>query len=229
MDASQTCVATLRERDDGATLTRPFGGCVMAIPRAPFYVSFQTDNVPTTFDHTQSSPGPGGGAADRAGHTSVRVKPRMTTVWDNGAPRSDGRSPFYAVSINVFFRLQDFIVGVSSDYRVGSCAYNATVQHELDAHILRPMRIFRSFRDPLISRLNAINIPTQSAPLWLTSAEMQRAQERLMTPVVAAIEWSRGQIAAALRSDGHSQDDAQHYRLVYNQCSPADWAAGRTP
>ena len=199
----------------------------MAVPSEPYYVSFQTDRVPATVDHTRSSPGPSSSGVDRAGYTSVRQRARVTFAWDNGPARADGLVPFYAMSVNVFFWLDDFLVSVSSDYPEGSCAYDATRRHEFQSHIARPMRIFHGFRDILIVRLSAIQIPTQRSPSWVRLPGVETLKQSLEQQVIQTVGAVKQQLVQALRSDRTAQDSASSYRVVYDQCPAEEWARGR--
>lgn len=56
-------------------------------------------------NHSQVSPGPPG--SNRAGYTKITLKARMNIRWDNLAMQVDGRVPFFARSVNIFFSLVD--------------------------------------------------------------------------------------------------------------------------
>ena len=126
---------------------------------APYFVHFSADPVPRTVDRSQANPGPANGT-HRSGHTQVRAQPRMTVRWEEGPPRGDGRIPLWVVSANIYFRLQDYVVSISSDYVVGGCADRTTLGHELESHVRRPMRILFSYRDELARLLRAAPRPT---------------------------------------------------------------------
>jgi hypothetical protein len=198
----------------------------MSVPNQPFYVSFQTDKVPLGIDHTRSSPGPNTGSSDRAGHTSFRPRTRVSFAWDNGPAQADGLVPFYALSVNAYFRLDDFIVSISSDYPVGSCSYEATRQHEFESHIARPMRIFHRYRDILIMRLNMIQIPTQRSLILIRLPDIPALQNSLQQRVIEAVGSVRQDLVRELNADRQAQDSPASYRIIYNQCSNEDWARG---
>ena len=200
----------------------------MAEPRRPYYVWFSHDAMPQHIDHSRSQPGPMGGTANRAGYTSVTSRARMTIAWSDEPVATGGLIPFYARSVNVYFRLTDFLVAISADFAARSCAYRVTRAHELSAHISDPIRIFHSYRDVLIRRLNAIVVPTQEAPLRLTSrAEAEARQEALGNLISNAIVQTRTELTRALRRARDEHDSADAYRLVYSQCSDAQWINGR--
>jgi hypothetical protein len=185
--------------------------------------------VPTAVDHSQSSPGPSTSGADRAGFTRVRQRARVSFAWDNGPARADGMVPFFCRSANVFFWLDDFAVAISSDYPAGSCAYNVTRRHEFESHLYRPIKIFHSYRDRVIARLNAIVLPTQRAPTWVAPHGIAALQQALEQQVVQAVGAVRQELLQALRRDRDAEDSAASYRLVHNQCSAAEWARGAGP
>lgn len=199
----------------------------MAEPNAPYFVSFHTERVPTSIGHLSSSSGPRGQGVDRAGHTSIRQRARVSFMWDNGAERADGMVSFFARSVNVYFRLEDFVVSISSDYLPRSCAYEATRRHEFESHIMRPMRIFHSHREILITRLNSISVPTERSPVWTLSQAITGRQNSLEQRVVQAVAAVKGQLRQALEADRRAQDSPSSYRLVYQQCSAEEWAQGR--
>lgn len=199
----------------------------MAEPKKPFHISFQTSQVPDSVDHTRSNPGPSTTGVDRAGYTSFKQRARVEFVWDNGQPRNDGMVPFFARSVDVRFRLDDFIVAVSSDYPAGSCAFSATRKHEFESHIYRPIKTFNSYRETLVTRLNTIKMPTEQAPIWLRPEAIANRQEQLEGQVAQVVGSLKQQLVQALRADRESQDSQQSYKVVYDTCSPQDWARGR--
>ena len=198
----------------------------MAQPRRPYYVSFRHDPIPTRVDHSRSSPGPSTGTADRAGYTIARLAGRggLTFAWDVGGARADRQVPLFARSVNVYFYLTDFVVAISADYTEGSCAYNATRRHEYEAHLYQPIRIFHSYRDPMITRLNGIAMPTQDAPRWVLPQAVATTQNALEQQVLAEVLAVRQALATALHADRDLQDDRTHYRSVYRQCPAAEWS-----
>ena len=113
----------------------------MPNPNAPYFVHFSADPASSaTIDHSQSAPG---GGVHRAGHTSIDFPGKGGLTWqpETGAPRADGLVPFYFRSVNVYFRLADYVVRITSDYAAGSCSFNATMRHEVNEHIVNPTRI----------------------------------------------------------------------------------------
>lgn len=199
----------------------------MADVRQPYYVSFTHDRIRHRVDHSRSQPGPPDGSANRGGFTRVRSKARLEFVWEQGPIGADGQVPVFAMSVNVRFRLTDFLVAISSDFAVGSCAYRVTRRHEFDAHIRDPIRIFHSYRDILVRRLSVIAIPTEQTPVRVASDQVDARQEAWERPVVAVIRQTRGELAHALRQARDRHDSAASYRLVYRQCTDAEWATGQ--
>jgi hypothetical protein len=200
----------------------------MSEAKRPFYVSFTHDHIPQRIDHSRSQPGPPGGTANRAGHTSVTSKARLTVAWDDRPVGADGRFPIFAQSVNVYFRLTDFLIAISSDFAVRSCAYQATLRHELEAHIYDPIHIFHSYRDVLVRRLNAIAVPTREVPLRVAStseAAFRRAE--VERQIVNAIGQTRRELVHDLQQARDRHDNPASYRLVYNQCPDTQWVSGR--
>lgn len=200
----------------------------MTKTKRPFYVSFTHDRIPRRPDHSRSQPGPSGGAANRAGHTSFRPKERLTVAWDDGPAGADGRFPIFVQSAKVYFRLTDFVIAITSDFTTRSCAYQVTLRHELAAHIYDPIHIFQSYRNVLIRRLNAIAIPTREAPLRVAStAEATSRQDEVERQIVKAIGQTRRELVLDLKQARDRHDSPASYRLVYKQCTDAQWASGR--
>lgn len=199
----------------------------MTEPRRPYYVSFTHDRMPQQIDHSRLRPGPPGGSGHRVGHTSVRPTGRLVFAWDAGPVQAGGLVPLHANSVNVYFRLTDFVVAISSGFAVRSCAYEATRRHEFEAHLYDPIRIFHSYREVLIQRLNAISVPTREAPLHVPSSQVQARQEEVERRVVAVIGQTRRELARDLSEARDRQDSPESYRLAHNQCTDAQWASGR--
>ena len=134
----------------------------------------------------------------------------------------------FAQSVNVYFRLTDFLIAISSDFAARSCAYQATLRHELQAHIYDPIHIFHSYRDVLIRRLNAIAVPTRETPLRvasITEAESRRAE--VERQIIDAIGQTRRELVRDLQQARDRHDSPASYRLVYNQCTDTQWVSGR--
>ncbi len=195
----------------------------MANPNPPYFVHFLADPASSAqIDHSQAAPG---GRSHLAGHTSIDFRGHGALTWqpETGRPRPDGMVPFFFRSVNIYFRLTDYIVRVASVYGVGSCPYNATLQHEIDEHIVNPTRIMYSFRDPLIQALNAVRLPTQTAPRWLRPDQVEAAETEYVRQVVVVVQDYRSRVSAALRRAQAASDSAARYQLVYRQCPVEDW------
>lgn len=186
---------------------------------APFYVSFQNARPPVTPDHSLSSSGAG---ANRAGITRVHVAKRMTIAWDNGPARADGKLPFFAQSVNIFFRLDPIEVFVSEDYDEGSCPYRVTLQHE-QSHVEAFARIFHSYRQRLIQQLNAISVPTESAPELVLPAEISALQNSIAAGIVEVIRTTASQLVADMEADRNAKDSSSSYAAVYGRCPAGQW------
>ena len=199
------------------------GEAQMANPNAPYFVHFSADPASSAqIDHTQSAPG---GVGHRAGHTSIHFKGRGGLTWqpETGTPRPDGMSPFYFRSVNIYFRLTDYMVQITSDYAEGSCAYNATLGHEVGEHIVNPTRIMYGFRDPLVRALNAVRLPTATAPRWIPAGQADRVEAEYIQQVGRVVQGFRNQVSAALRQAQAASDAPESYRLVYRQCPAEEW------
>jgi hypothetical protein len=202
----------------------------MAEAKKPFYVSFTHDHIPQRVDHSRSQPGPAGsgGTANRAGHTSISSRARLTFAWDAGPAGANGQFPIFAQSVNVYFRLTDFLIAITSDFAVRSCAYQATLRHELQAHIYDPIHIFHSYRDILIRRLNATPVPTREVPLRVASpSEAASRQADIERQIFDIVGQTRRELTRDLQHASARHDGPASYRLVYNQCTDAQWASGR--
>ena len=158
----------------------------MAVPNAPYFVHFSADPAASArIDHSQSAPG---GAVHRAGRTSIDFRGKGGLTWqpETGARRADGLVPFYFRSVNVYFRLTDYVVRITSDYAAGSCSFNATMRQEVDEHIVNPTRIMCGFRDQVVAALNAVRLPTEHAPQWLRADQADAVEAGYIRQVGAS-------------------------------------------
>jgi hypothetical protein len=192
---------------------------------APYYVSFTADPAPSRVDHSNRNPGPSDGK-QRAGYTSFVLDAKITVKWEDGPVGADSLTPFFFESVNVFFLLKDFKVQISADYRVGSCPYRVTLEHELESHVRRPTRMFLSFRDAAVRRLNLIPLPTQRSPRRIGRGQGDVTEAALMHPVVLAVNELKSQLRRSLDDDRRLQDSPAAYQAIYARC-PADEWGGR--
>jgi len=195
----------------------------MSNPNRPYFVHFSADPVSSaTIDHTQAAPG---GGAHRAGHTSIALRGRGGLTWqpETGTPRADGLVPFYFRSVNVYFRLADYVVGITSDYPSGSCTYNATMRHEVNEHIVNPIRIMYGFRDRFVTALNAVRVPTETAPQWVHPNQVSAVENGYIRQVGRVIQSYRNQVSAALRTAQAASDSPASYQGVFRQCPIEEW------
>ena len=188
------------------------------------YVSFVNELPPREPDHSRSNPGPEGGA-DRAGYSQVTIRKRMTISWETGAAAPDGRVPLYVQSANVYFRLEDFQLFVSSDFDVGSCPYRVTLEHER-SHIDAFARIFHAGRAPLVRDLEAVPVPTASAPTLVDQATVEAEQDAVADRFRAVVIANSSAIKAAQDADRATKDSPAAYALVHARCPADEWDAG---
>jgi hypothetical protein len=191
-------------------------------PVAPYYVSFQNARPPSTPNHSLASPGPSQTGADRAGYTRARVRKRARIAWGHGPGREDGKIPFFARSVNVYFWLDPIEVFVSSDYAEGSCPYRVTLQHEM-SHVRAFLRIFHSYRSAMVRALNSLSFPTENAPRWVDRGDLATLQASLGEPVAQAVRDVAGELVAAMRDDRTAKDSPSAYAAVYAQCPADQW------
>jgi hypothetical protein len=195
----------------------------MALPNPPYFVHFSADPAASAqIDHSQAAPG---GDAHRAGRTSIHFRGRGGLTWhpETGRARADGMVPFYFRSVNIYFHLTDYVIQISSSYAEGSCPYDATMRHEVDEHIVNPTRIMYGFRDPLIRALNAIRLPTSTAPRWLSQRQVETVEAEYIRQVGRVVQDFRTRVSAALRQAQAASDSPENYRLVYRQCPIEEW------
>jgi len=171
---------------------------------APYYVSFTADRAPLTVDHSKRNPGPADGR-QRAGYTSFVLDARITLKWDDGPLGADSLTPFFFQSVNIYFFLKDFRVEISSDYRIGSCPYQVTREHELASHVLRPTHIFLGFHDAAVRRFNQLPLPTKQSPRRIVRGQGKATEAVLMHPVVKAVDEIKNQIRRSLNMIGDSR------------------------
>jgi len=195
----------------------------MANPNRPYFVHFLADPASSAqIDRSQAAPG---GRSHRAGHTSINFRGRGGLTWqpETGRPRPDGMVPFFFRSVNVYFRLTDYIIQITSAYGVGSCTYEATLRHEIEEHIVNPTRILYSFRDPLIRVLNAVRLPTEAAPRWLRPDQVEAAEAEYIRQVSRVVQEFRRRVSTALRQAQAASDAPARYQLIYRQCPVEEW------
>ena len=192
---------------------------------APYFINFSHVAPPAEVDHSQASPGPSGSSADRAGYTRVRLRRRLTAAWQVGSPRGTGAGRTVAVAVrsaNVFFRIDPVEVFVSSNYAGGSCPYRITRQHEYQ-HVAGFLRIFREHRADMAEEANSIALPTVSVPTQVPADRVSDEQDRILEPVVAAINRVRSRLVQAMNDDRAEKDSAANYRRVYARCPRDEW------
>ncbi len=195
--------------------------------KKPFQVTFYHDTIPTQIDHSKVQPGPPGGGANRAGYTSVTLKPGLSITWSREIPKSDGKIPIFILLAEIKFSLKNYKVAISSIYSVGSCPYNATLKHEIDDHIKDPIRIFKSYKDVLIKRLNVLDIPTKKSPLLVLPSKIASSESVIDIKIVNVIKQSKKELARKLRNARDQHDQPASYQLVYNKCTPSQWKTGK--
>ncbi|HRF63607.1 MAG TPA: hypothetical protein PK708_12080 [Candidatus Competibacter sp.] len=153
----------------------------------------------------------------------AKLKKKVSIDWDNGPARGDGMVPFFSRAVTVDFALDPITVAVSSDYPVGSCPYRVTLKHEIDDHARAYVKLFLSYRDILVSQLNAITFPTEGAPRWIMPKDIQALQDRLSQQVQMAVMAVSSRLVAAMDADRQAKDSQQAYAALYRQCPAADW------
>lgn len=195
----------------------------------PYYVRFAHDRIPTDadFDHTRPNAAPPGDRRQLAGHTRVRIQPALSLVWGDRPAAQAGHVNFYVRSANVHFALTDFAIAISSTFQRASCAYRVTKEHELDDHIYAPIRIFHSYRDVLVDRLNLITLPTETSPMALRPAQIPTVQTQLGNRVYGAVQSVYSDISRDIRAHNAAADTPAAYRLVHSRCTAAQWRTGR--
>jgi hypothetical protein len=195
-----------------------------AVVKAPYVVNFSADPVSSArIDHSTAAPG---GDGHRAGHTKIQFPGQgMLTIVgpETGRPRADGKVPFWFESVEVNFRLTDFVVQISSDYAENSCTYNATLGHEVNEHIVKPTTIMNGFRDQVVNALNAVALPTAKAPRWIRADEADKVEEEYTQAVVRVVKDYRARVSSELSKAQAESDSPDNYRLVHNQCPVQDW------
>jgi len=141
----------------------------------------------------------------------AKLKKKVSIDWDNGPARGDGMVPFFSRAVTVDFALDPITVAVSSDYPVGSCPYRVTLKHEIDDHARAYVKLFLSYRDILVSQLNAITFPTEGAPRWIMPKDIQALQDRLSQQVQMAVMAVSSRLVAAMDADRQAKDSQQAY------------------
>jgi hypothetical protein len=139
----------------------------MPDPNPPYHPHFSARPASSAaIDRAQAAIG---GAAPRAGHTSIDLRAKGALTWQTGTGRSraDGLVPFYFYSVNVYFRLTVYVVRSTLYQAAEPYADDAPMRHKVDEHIINPLRMMYGFRDQVVTALNAVRLPTEDAPQWL--------------------------------------------------------------
>jgi hypothetical protein len=198
----------------------------MVTANKPYVVTFDHAAVPDKPDHSSSSPGPSVIGADRAGYTKAILKKKLSIEWDDGPARADGTIPLISRAVNVSFALDPITVAVSSDYPANSCPYKVTLKHEIEDHARSYLKIFLSYKDTLVSRLNEIVFPTEGAPRWILPKDVESLQDSLAQEVQLIIVTVAKKLFDEMEADRKIKDSPQAYAALYAQCPAADWLMG---
>ena len=199
----------------------------MSDDRHPYIVTFTHDRKLPTIDHSKEKPGPEGKPANRAGYTSVHVKPEQLRIdWVNEPKGADGRVAIYASAVHVNVRLTDYMIAITSNYKAGRCAYRATRRHEIDAHIKDPIRIFYRYRKTLVARLSLVKIPTTKNPERVHPDLVDDRQEVWAGWIKRMVQRTHNDIVDRLKRARDHHDSDENYRAVYAQCTPEEWRTG---
>lgn len=194
---------------------------IAGIENAPYKVSFVHSAPPAAVDHTQSNPGPNNSGAQRAGYSSMNLKPNMTVDWRD--KKIDNQySNLFVESANIQFTLSNPKVYVSSDYSVNSCPYKVTEAHEY-RHISNFIDIFNRHRNTMVAEVNVIPLPTSSNPVKVKTADLGIEQAKIIKPVVDAIIKVQRKIKKEMMDDRHRMDAPGAYAKEYKKCPAADW------
>jgi hypothetical protein len=204
----------------------------MADPKAPYFVHFSADPASSArIDHSQAILG---GDPTKVGLTAIDFLAgnigspggRGGLTWQKvtGSPRVDGSIPFWFSSVNVYFRLTDYVVQITSDYAERSCVYNATFRHEVNEHILTPTRIMYSFRDPFVMALNALPpLPTKAAPRWIQPNKVAIFERGYINLVGGVVTDFRRKVSDALQQARAASDSDASYKWEKRQCPIKEW------
>jgi hypothetical protein len=196
-----------------------------AAPRAPYYIAFTHGTAPPEPDHSQVNPGPSNSDADHAGYVRARLRRHLSAAWDFGTATGEGADRTVPVSVrsaNITFNLDPIEVFVSSRYAVGSCPYRVTLAHELE-HVRAYQRIFREHRQSMIDEANSVPLPTTASPQNVPAGSVGTEQDRILEPVVDAINRVRATILSDMNDDREEKDSAESYQRVFDQCPDHEW------
>ena len=194
-----------------------------AAPTPLYVVTFKHAEVPSTPNSTILPGGEDTSGANRAGYTKVTLTKKVEIEWDNGSARADAMIPFFSKAVKVAFALDPITVAVSSDYPVGSCPYRVTLKHEIEDHAKPFIKIFLSYREILVNKLNAITFPTERAPRWIKPQEIPALQDMLGKQVGETVKAVSASLVADMEKDRRAKDSPDAYAAIYRQCPADDW------
>jgi hypothetical protein len=170
----------------------------------PYFLHFSTDAVSSArIEHAQVAPG-----SCRAGQTSIHFRARGAHTWqtETGAPRADGRVPFFFRDVNVYFKLTDYVISIAADQAVDAGSFRSAMRERVTKYVLTPTRVMRSMRDQLAAALKAVVLPTEAAPRWLRPAEVAAVEAEYVARVGTVIQAYRNRVSTAL---GRAQTAAE--------------------
>jgi hypothetical protein len=190
-----------------------------------FRVRFTPPEIPAAPDHSRASPGPAGKGADRAGFTSGAMSSSLGIVWnDDGA--KDGKTVFYAQSVSVDL-VMPISIGVSSEYKAGSCPYDQTWKHEL-SHAKALKDLFSGAQEELAAALaqsqnEEPRVPTREAPVLLAPEKIADFRESVDRKLRKILRERSKALLSAMDKDRKRKDSEAEYSKVYDECTSIEW------
>jgi hypothetical protein len=179
----------------------------------PYLLHFTTDAVSSArIEHAQIAPG----SPCRAGQTSIHFRARGAHTWqtETGAPRADGRVPFFFRDVNVYFKLTDYVISIAADQAMDAGSFRSAMRERVTKYVLTPTRVMRSLRDQLAAALKAVVLPTEEAPRWLQPREVAGVEAEYVARVGAVIQAYRSRVSTAV-GRAHAAEPASGHGAVY--------------
>jgi hypothetical protein len=129
--------------------------------------------------------------------------------------RANGPLKIWAKSIHINFFTTRMDVYVTSQYPVGSCQYQAVLDHE-NTHVAINQRIFQKYHKLLAGELRRITVPTQAHPMIVTNeAEGEAFLDSKIKPLLARFQ---ERFAGEVRRENAKIDTPASYARVQSKC-----------
>jgi len=114
----------------------------------------------------------------------------------------------------------DPVIYVASEYPVGSCAYNATLQHERE-HEASFKDILLQYHDKIECALNSADFPNPDKPI--IGKDEKQADSEIRARLHEALDAIFKEMQNEAQRKTNELDSPENYAKVHSKCSLAEW------